>query len=358
MFHTILLDSFQKIQMERSDSAIFHLLTGKKSSQTVQDANTLNLKNYFGIYKTLKRKDFDKEILYLMKLGFIKSNPHNTTFITNKGITFLQHHMENNKGLHWLSGYHLHQMAPVFWSRIQLFIQTASNVTRGNNRFVPIVDQELTIQWMKQFFVQYKGQLDVIFNDMYEELCNLLSKQPSQQASIFVSQLTGFNKIGLSKFQTADRFQMTKHDVEMYTQSTLHFMMNQIYEKKGQYKRLLDFIPNDFHKLPLTESAKQTLRFLNSGIPLNTIAKKRRLKLNTVLDHVIEIAFVDPRFPIRKYVSEEVEQQILEVTEKLDTKRLKTIKEHLPEHVDYFAIRLVHAIHFRSSNPTKELPTI
>lgn len=46
------------MQKERSISAVYYLLQGKQSIQTIQDAQLFGLTEYFGVYKNLTKRRF------------------------------------------------------------------------------------------------------------------------------------------------------------------------------------------------------------------------------------------------------------------------------------------------------------
>ncbi|WBX79241.1 RQC domain-containing protein [Virgibacillus salarius] len=63
----IILTSTSYLNKERSISAIFHIITGKKSIQTVQDIHMYQLKSFYGVYPSLDKAVFQKQIRYLIK---------------------------------------------------------------------------------------------------------------------------------------------------------------------------------------------------------------------------------------------------------------------------------------------------
>ncbi|MEH6907985.1 hypothetical protein V7008_20090, partial [Neobacillus drentensis] len=57
---SIILYSIKQLKSERTIYSVYHLLNGKKSSQTIQDAHLFSLKKFFGIYEQLSRESFDE----------------------------------------------------------------------------------------------------------------------------------------------------------------------------------------------------------------------------------------------------------------------------------------------------------
>ncbi len=62
MFHQILLQIFQKLNNERTISAAYHILRGKRSGQTIQDIGLFQLHPYFGLLAKLPRPTFDNAV--------------------------------------------------------------------------------------------------------------------------------------------------------------------------------------------------------------------------------------------------------------------------------------------------------
>ena len=71
--------------------------------------------------------------------------------------------------------------------------------------------------------------------------------------------------------------------------------------------------------------------------------------MNTIYDHIVEIALHDDNFPIEPFVSREKQDEIFKAAEKLKTRKLKLIKEAVGEDIDYFQIRLALTKRHRSN---------
>ncbi len=347
MFHAILLRCLKQLQGERSLSSVYHLLTGKKSTQTIQDAKLFQVEVYFGVYPTLNRLHYDKTIKKFQKQQLLDMDENQGIQLTSDGEKYL-HSINDIEGLDWFQGYTYHKMAPLFLNRLLLFIQTASNMLNQQKEFVPIVDDETAKRWVRQYFHHNKRNLEGLFNNLYKDLMLLFESIPSPYRDIIIARMSGYKLIGLSKDQIATQVKITVDDVELYLQATIHYILNKVSENNHGLKVLPSFVPNISDALPLTTSAQKTLMFYRQGISLSEIAAKRKLKRSTIQDHIIEIAVVEPSFSIHSFVSKDKERIILAKVQELQTKRLKVIKESLPNDIDYFDIRLVFAKHFSS----------
>jgi uncharacterized protein YpbB len=59
---------------------------------------------------------------------------------------------------------------------------------------------------------------------------------------------------------------------------------------------------------------------------LAEIARLRRLKESTIEDHIIELALSYAYFDIHAYVGEQTEQEIIEISQSLQERKLKPIR--------------------------------
>jgi len=64
-FDAIVLDILSSMKGERSPSAVYHLLKGKRSSQTIQDAGLFAVSKYFGFCSTLSREQVSVSVQQL-----------------------------------------------------------------------------------------------------------------------------------------------------------------------------------------------------------------------------------------------------------------------------------------------------
>ena len=70
----IILSCLSKLQTERSISAVYHIVTGKKSIQTVQDIHLYHLQAYFSVCQHLPKSQFDQMITDLTEQEMIKKS--------------------------------------------------------------------------------------------------------------------------------------------------------------------------------------------------------------------------------------------------------------------------------------------
>src|SRR5699024_9235755 len=58
LIEQVVMKCFMKLSSNRSDTAVYHLIAGKKSIQTIQDAKLFHLDELYGIYRSFKKERF------------------------------------------------------------------------------------------------------------------------------------------------------------------------------------------------------------------------------------------------------------------------------------------------------------
>ncbi|WP_112181209.1 helix-turn-helix domain-containing protein [Paraliobacillus zengyii] len=341
MFRSILLDCIASISMERSTASIFHLLVGKRSIQTLQDAKLYKITRYFGICKHLDRNYFEQEIKSLIIDNYITVDQQNNASITRSGETYLNIRIDSYP-IHQLNGFIFDRISDLFWLRLQLWIQTYTNMARQKGYFVAITDQKDIQAWVKKHFQMHRDESDQWLAGVYRELSRFLKTINPELAQLFVDRLTGYQKIGLTLDQLARKNQTTPIDMHLYLTITLHKLLTYLQERENELIYLPVFYQfTKTSKKFITNSAEKTFILVKKGFDVEQISQIRQLKINTIEDHIVEIAYIDPDFSIKPYVDQESFTIILAAIRNNKTVKLKQIKEMAGNNFSYFQIRLV-----------------
>lgn len=337
----IILKSSLQFNRNRTSSAIYHLITGKKSIQTVQDAHIYQLEKFYGINRSLQKSEFDKRINSLIAKQLLLLDNAMCSSVTTKGTDWLKQH---NKELNFadFAGLYYHAASPVFYQRLLLLIQTLSNSCNNNSSFIPVVDNTTVLYWVKKIFRDLKSRKEDYFKQLYLDIHRLLTTFSDEEASIYVDRLSGYNHYGKSKEQLAKDYQKDRLDIPLIMERMNHHLLTTIFANPQTFPAIILLVKDLRNKQFITNSAEKTYQLLKKH-SINQIGKMRGLRENTVYDHVVEVALFTHDFPVVKYVSESQQQQILTAARIDNTYKLKTIKQMVDQHISYFQIRLVLA---------------
>jgi uncharacterized protein YpbB len=339
----LILACIQKINGERTSYSIYHLLRGKKSSQTIQDAHLFNMTNLFQTFPQLSRNDFDEVVRDLLTKNYIQIVNVDKFKVTSLGSTYLDNAFSEMPIPRVLNGWKYHSIQDDFWKRLSLFIQVCSNLINFESSYIPIQNDMKTVDWVKAILLKLNKNREELSEELLHEVICCLKDGEEMMAEVIVWRLTGYKQIGLTSIQVAELLKMDINYFHLQFLNSIHFMINRITSNRNQFPILQNLLIDYQKPIILTNSSLVTYRYLRLGYNIEEIASVRNLKTSTIEDHVVEIALNDSDFVLEPFVPIEVENKIREAINKIKSKQLKMIRQELKENISYFQIRLVQA---------------
>ena len=318
----IILHCLYKINEERTVYSVYHLINGKKSSQTIQDSHIYKISQYFRVYPMLTRDKFQQVLTHLDEEGLLLfiDREKGTYKCTVKGKEALQIVEMTHRKLPNINGIQYHMLAPLFWRRFSLLFQVLSNAVYNNSRYY-CVQRDLAIQnWVKVYLSQ-NNKKKTLAKAVHDELHRLLSELPNKQAQIFMLKLTGYERIGYSDRQIAECLQLNEEDIYFYFIDTLHFLLNSVKQLRNDFSTLYSVFHDiqENHALPVTQSSLITLGYLRQGLTIDEISAARNLKNNTIEDHIVELVLYTNEVDLSSYVSDALVKDIIQAAIKSKT---------------------------------------
>ncbi|OES44668.1 hypothetical protein BA724_09300 [Domibacillus iocasae] len=330
----------KEVEGERTASSVFHLLKGKKSAQTIQDAHLYKLAKWFQTAPFLKMDTFDQLIQQLLQTGCLEGE-RQRLFVTEKGRNAMAGVFQKTGCFPFLSGWKLAGTAPIFFSRLQLIVQVVSHLAYSDRTYYPITRDEQVQSWVKHFIKESPFEKKALADQLNRELSHVFEQQPEQPDCLLL-RFSGHGQTGRTAWQTAEMLNMETTEYWFRFLHSLHAIVQTATEDDGQLPLLKQLLKGITVSVPLTESARKTASYLHKGMTIEQIAEARRLKQATIEDHVVELALNDPQFSIRPFVDEQKEAAVLQAGGTSTARQLKPLKDQLPDH-SYFQIRLVLA---------------
>lgn len=339
----LILSLIHRFRGERSASAVYHLLKGKRTAQTIQDGFLYQVHVYFQTLKSLTRQEWQALMEDLSRSGRWILNDGNRCLLTEEGLQALEAARSRFELPTGLDGWFYGRAAEKIWSRLSLLVQTASHLIAKQPRFLPVVRDDATLRWIKGYLKAVGRDREALAAGLYNELAALWSRFPEREATLLSNRLSGSGMAGKTIDQMAVLLSRPETETLLWFQSGLHRTAKVLTAKQSASSfPLLSRLAKDIDA-GLTASSAKTYELLKKGLGVEDIARLRRLKTATVQDHIVEIAFCDPEFSIRPFVNESAERLVKQVLKRTRTRRLSAIKQALPADIDYFHIRLVLA---------------
>lgn len=336
-FEQLLLQIHQKYDGQRTVFSAFHLLKGKKSGQTIQDVGLFHVKPYFHLMPKLSKDQYAQAIEALEQKKWLAIDEQQKISVTALGMEFI----DTNKT--YFNGWFLRGREHLFFSRLQLVTQSISNSIASKKRFSPIVKEEQTQIFVRHYLLTIHYNEETVKREFRKQLYFALQEMPTTELvkNLIVYRLTGFQLSGWTWSQLVQKSGYTELDLHIQFVHGLHSLLAIIFDNK-QLTLLQPLLQSVKVSTVLTESTQKTVALLKKGYTLEQIATMRRLKINTIEDHIVEMAMSDPTFMIDKFISKVKLDEISTVLMTVSDKKLKPIKDVVP-HISYFQIRLVLA---------------
>jgi uncharacterized protein YpbB len=338
--HFILLYCFRQLNGERSIYSAFHILNGKKSSQSIQDSHLFQLQPLFQSLPSLGREYFDKKVKELEEQKFIELNDDSKAGLTVKGEEAV-----NSSSVFFpssMNGLVYGDRSIVFWRRLNLLVQVISNMNNKEISYYPVQRSRNVQEWIKKFL---KGVPDRerLASELFSEIHDLLSATDEvEDPSILVYRLTGFQDYGLTEVQTAEKLNLSGEEYRFRFLNLIHRLLSKIDQGENKFPLLLSLSTVSRLQKNLTLSTSKTYDLYKQGYSIEDISRIRKLKVNTVEDHFIEIILTHDHFDTDCFIPLAELKKAASVMKELGTRRLKPIKEKLP-HLTYFQIRIAIA---------------
>jgi uncharacterized protein YpbB len=339
----LVLFCLHKLDGQRTIYSIYHLLKGKKSSQTIQDAHLFQLTALFQTFPLLNRVVIDEITFELEDKEYIRKIEGGKYKVTDKGQNALNQKMTVMPIPTLLKGWRYCSFQEEFWKRLSLLVQVSSNLIHFEPSYIPIHNDQKISDWLKTTLRELNLNRETLAAELLGELIQCLNSSNAINQEVMITRLTGYKHIGLTAGQTAEALNMDPAYLQLEFLNTIHFMIDHILTNQHEYS-VLQYLITDFQKpIVLTHSTSVTYRSLISGYSIEQIAVMRNLKVSTIEDHVVEIVLNDKTFPLESFVPLEVQLLIRQAIDRVSSKQLKLIRHFLDEEVTYFQIRLVLA---------------
>lgn len=339
----VVLYCLKKINGERTIFSVYHLLKGKRSSQTIQDAHLYSLTSMFYSFPIMDRIGFEKMAAKLHENNLISESEPEKFILTEEGRSQLNDFFRERPFPASLNGWLYGSSVEHLWKRISLLVQVLSHYIRDEQKYYPVQRDREVQRWIKRFLYSPPVPLKDLNHHLFSELVSLMKNETfPDDAELLICRLTGGEYIGLTRGQAADNYRMSEDEYWFRFLNVLHYLINEASEQKTKYPIFYSIIVDLVPEISLTQSSEETYKLLKRGFGIERIAEIRRLKESTVEDHVVEIALNDSQFSIEGFVPMEEINQIIQKAKEVNKRKLKPIKEALPQ-LSYFQIRLTLA---------------
>jgi uncharacterized protein YpbB len=349
---SVTLNGLRPLAGERTIQALYYILRGRKTNQTLQDVHLFALYPYYRMIPRLLKEDWDKIVAALLQQGLIRLLPapgegRKPSFgMTEAGETYAAAGREKYRLGFWFqpfAGTEAAEPLDLFWRRLHLLVQTVSHLLANDLSFQPVVQDKQVQQWVKQRLARPE-QRERWQEHLADELYRLLEPLPASVQEVVIARFSGAAQSG----QTLTQLALHRREAPSYIQLQFRYglarAMEALRSDSGRFPLLAELAgPSGGKERRLSESAEQTYALLRQGFSVEEIARRRRIKPSTVEDHLAEIALRCPEWDCSRFLPPALAERIVQACEQLGTSRLRVVKDHLGPDVSYLQIRLALA---------------
>lgn len=339
LFEQIVLSIMDKLNGERTISAPYHLIRGKKSGQTIQDVKSYGLTETFSLFPKLHKTTYDEVVKSMVDHKWITLDHQFIPTLTEAGKA-----IKNKQPDLALNGWLYRGNEMVFFNRLALLTQTLSHVAAENLSFVPVQKDEKIQRWVRTFLKDRPYTSSEFRHAIREELEVALDKARMRDLhrELIIYRLSGFQIPGYTWKQISSDRNEDPLDNQIRFIEGLHLLLKEIYSQTSY--PLLRELSKDVRVLnPLTDSAYKTAELYRKGYSFEQIAKIRKLKTSTIEDHFVEMAMNDSAFDITPFIGNPDKENVIQALTRISSNKLRTLKEHFPNYT-YFQLRLLLAV--------------
>lgn len=194
-----------------------------------------------------------------------------------------------------------------FSALVTLCVQVASELSFGNRSYVPITTDYHLLQMFKEWYLAY-GKAGVA--EVRIDLEKFLKEEDEIDAAVFMSRFAGHETSGRTKEQIADDYNLEVSDV-VITERDLMIRFGEFVINEGG--SLAELFKHELNEGLVSSSALKTYEMVCQGKSADEVARFRRLKSSTVIEHLLDCAIVFDEFPFERFVSLEKRSRIEEV---------------------------------------------
>lgn len=285
---------------------IYNVLIGRTTPTMLYLVEKKQWHGHFGLFNDVNRKQLDQlQELFLAKETI---RPVDKKF---ELTAFGQQQLERLFNPTWLipsMGFFTARYRQYVWDFFQLITQIVSEKIFSNRQFSPMTTSP-TLQSEAKLLLKH-AEFDS--EQWVIEVVRLFEQFPDPLGDLLSNELAGNGVIGSTDKQLQAHFDLSAFTFFLKKQGAIQLLLNRIDDDFPQLSLLLATCEaRSMYRL--SPSTFETAQYLSNGVSPSAIARERRLKLNTIHEHIIEMAFVLPDFSYRSFIPDSVYARLDEI---------------------------------------------
>ncbi|MGX6977727.1 helix-turn-helix domain-containing protein [Vagococcus elongatus] len=319
---------------------LYQLLIGKRTSSILCYGHFYGQLPYFGLLPKLDRQVYQQSVHQLTKKNFLTVKDEKAE-ITQEGRKYLADGdmINYDKLNHFVYG----KSWQSFFDLLLFSTQVTAELKAGNSSYPPVENSPYKHFQLKKWLAhQLERQSKEDFIQAFSaEWHQLIETLPELEGDFLTNQLTGADVIGKTYHQLGSLLGLNEFELTLFQRHCIHWVMTIVAGSPETYP-LMNSLYQLVRQPNYNQSAYQTYQLYLKVKKIDQLIAHRRLKESTVLDHLIEFAIIDEKFPFFDVLTPEIKEMFFKIEKSSPDVRdwkISVIQELYPE-VSFFEMRL------------------
>ncbi|MFT8400010.1 MAG: hypothetical protein ABF679_02005 [Lentilactobacillus diolivorans] len=293
-------------QQFRRAKAIKNILIGRRTVSNLYWALEYNLLDYVDSLHGINFDDIDHTLHRLQQQKLLLLDDQMRVKLTTSGMMKRQQILSKLLPLKYLKIASQYDVSR-FLQRFVFATQIVSEYSYSNRKYYPQSISFFEDQLIKKWFIQNKGQqLPELFHQLLTDFLNWVNRD--DLATILVESLSGHHFSGKTEEQISNQQQVSPLVIQICWRQLYSCLLLEIFKKK--VNEPLTALTTNLRRPIISNSSRQTYDLFIHHPEESTaiIASKRRIKITTVYEHLIEAAIFLPisQFPFQRLINPQI----------------------------------------------------
>lgn len=282
---------FFSYHQPRRIRVIENTLRSRRTVATLFWARQYGILEWLGADHVMNRQEYDQLINQLVADKLLAIDDQSQAILTEEGAKVLKNEEESFYIPSFYDWYWLTNTQRII-QRLFLAIQVVSEFSHHQRKYVPLAISYGEMVAVKQWFRQnyHHDLVKTLYTDLHRFGSALESEDPRMTTDLF-NVMIGYQRSGWTINQAAQELKIKIDDIQYLRHDEMLAVSAYARNFPGPLQQLLLPLINES---PLNRSAQVTFDLYTQGEPIELIAHERRLKENTIKEHLLEAAILIP----------------------------------------------------------------
>lgn len=311
---------------------------GKRTPSVLFNVEKNKLYTLFGLFPDISIVKWERAVELLIEKQLL-SRTEEKVSLTIEGLKARRTYIKDFPMINDLDQLRYSSTKPLFWNRLIFTTQVLSEYSYKNKHYVPYLSSLDDQQSLKRWLAEQGRSMEKLAEDWSEELKALFKSLPQNEADFIAGHFTGHHVSGSTSRQLQEAYGLSREHYIVFVDQ-LSYKMSQL--DKSQFP-VLSSLWNSTHKdrdEGLSHSARLSKQLLERGKGIEEIAGRRKLKTNTIKEHILECVLITDWPHFKRYIRPEhyaACQSVFETNPEINYADAKSLIDDL----DFFTFRLI-----------------